>query len=138
MVKLKPLDVSRITTDMFDGVRSYGAAMWAIEICNRIIERYNAGDIVMSYENLVKPEFELRWYANGGLDGLYLKDDEGSWTWIVGDVRGEGIPVIGEFNTIIDSLPGKIHCRKYDIREYFKLWRVAKVTNVSKVTDLTR
>lgn len=138
MAKLKLLDASLINSEMFNGVRSYGAAMWAIEICNKIINRFNAGDIVFEFENLVKPEFELRFSKNGAFEGLYLKDGEGSWVWIVGDIREEGIPVIGEYNTIIDRLPGKIHCTKRELREYFKLWRVAKITNVSKVTDLTK
>lgn len=96
--------------------------MWAIEICNKIIERVNDGDIVFEYENLVKPVFELRW-EKGEFRGLFLKNGADEWTWIVGDVREDS---------------GKIHCRKYDIREFFKLWRVAKIVNVSKVSDLTR
>lgn len=137
MAKLKRLSTTAITSDLFNGTRSYGAALWAIEICNNIIDRANAGDIVLHFEDLVRPEFELRW-DGGEFSGLFLKDGEGAWTWIVGDMRDHGTPVVDEYNTIIAHLPGKIHCTKRDIREYFKLWRVAKITNVSKVTDLTK
>lgn len=104
MSKLKLLSTTDVTPDLFNGKRSYAAAIWAIEICNKIIERHNAGDIVMVYENLIKPEFELRWFADGGLDGLYLKDDENTWTQLIGDIRGDGIPVIGEYHTIIRTV----------------------------------
>lgn len=125
MAKLKKLDTRKITADAFDGTRSYGAALWAIDICNHIIERVNAGDIVFEYENLVVPKFELRWHKDGRFEGLYTNDGENAVVQIVGDVLGG------------PNLE-KIYCTKKDIREYFKLWRVAKVVNVSRVTDLTK
>lgn len=120
MAKLKLLSTKGITAEHFNGVRSYGAALWAIDICNKLIERANRGDIIFSYENLVKPEFELRW-ADNKFMGLYLKDDGDSWVQIVGDSVEED---------------GRIQCRKYDLREYFKLWRTAKIVDVTRAIDL--
>lgn len=136
MAKLKQLSTKGITADLFNGTRSYGAALWAIDICNRIIDRANDGDIVFNYENLVKPEFELRWTGKE-FDGLFIKDHEDAWVRIVGDVRDAGAPVVLD-GEVIGSMPGKIHCRKYDIREFFKLWRTAKISNVLRVTDLAK
>lgn len=134
MAKLKLLSTKGITADQFDGVRSYGAALWAIDICNKLIERANRGDIIFSYENLVKPEFELRWDKDLFL-GLYLKDDEDAWVHIVGDMRSDGAPIILD-GVVIDMAPGKIHCLKKDIREFFKLWRTAKIVDVTRAIDL--
>lgn len=82
----------------------------------------------------MKPEFELRWDKDLFL-GLYLKDDENAWVQIVGDSRSAGIPIVHE-GVVIDMTPGKIHCRKYDIREFFKLWRTAKIVDVTRAIDL--
>lgn len=138
MAKLKQLDTKLIKPEFFVNKRSYEAALYAVEVCNKIIRRHNSGDIVFEYENLIKPEFELRFNKAGIFEGLFLKDGEGCWVWIVGDVRQDGTPIIGEYKTIIGYEPGLIECTKREIREYFKLWRVAKIANVSKVTDLTR
>lgn len=137
MAKLKKLNTKDIQPAAFDSRRSFDAAMWAIEICNKIIERYNAGDIVFEYENIVKPAFELRWDCGGLFDGLYLKDGENTWVELVGDTRHADTPIINDGRTV-GYIPGKIVCRKYEIREYFKLWRVAKITDVNRVTDLTK
>jgi len=121
MAKLKLLNTKDITAEMFDCERSFMAGMFAINVCNKIIERANAGNIVFHFEQLVRPEFELRWKGDKFL-GLYLKDFENAWVQIVGDCTNNG----------------KISCRKYDVRDFFKLWRVAEITNVYKVSDLTR
>lgn len=135
MTKLKTLDTKGLTPAIFDGVRSYEAALWTIGICNKLIERANAGDIIFSYENLVKPAFELRWSDSGRFEGLYLKDDENAWTQIVGDQRHDDVPVVHN-GKIIGYTPGKIVCRKYETREFFKLWRTAKIVDVTKAVDL--
>lgn len=137
-MKINKLDTDAILREYFANDRSYRAALFAVGICNQIIERYNAGDIVFEYEHIVTPSFELRFFSDLTLDGLYLKEGESTWVGIIGDLRDEGTPIISEFNTIIGWTHGKIVCSKREIREYFKLWRVAKITNVSKVTDLTK
>lgn len=123
MAKLKKLQTKNIRAEAFDGVRSFGAALWAIEICNHLITRHNAGDLVFSYENIIVPTAELRFNNSGEFDGLYLMDSDNSSVQLVGDIRNQH---------------DKICCTKADIREFFKLWRVAQIRNVSKVTDLTK
>lgn len=118
---LKPENVDRAA---FHNQRSYEAALYAVAVCNNIIRRANAGDVVFEYENMVRPDFKMTFDKDGLFTGLYLVDGENSWVWIVGDVS--------------DHDTGLFYVTKYAIREYFKLWRVAKVVNVSKVTDLTK
>lgn len=121
-MKLKKLDISRVTRDAFANATSYKAGLYAVEIINHMIHRANQGDIIFEYEQLIRPEFELRFDADDNFEALVIRDGENAIVVIVGDVV---------FN-------GRIICTKKDIREYFKLWRVAKITNVDRVIDLCK
>lgn len=121
-MKLKKLDITRVTRDAFIGKRAYEAALYAVEIINTMIERANAGDIIFEYEQLVRPQFEMRFDENDEFSELVLRDGENCIVVIVGDV----------------TFGGHICCTKKHIREYFKLWRVAKITNVDRVIDLCK
>lgn len=123
MAKLKKLQTKNIRAEAFDGVRSFGAALWAIELCNHLITRHNAGDLVFNYENIIVPTVEIRFHDSGEFEGLYLLDGDHSNVQLVGSVLTQH---------------GKICCTKAEIREFFKLWRVAQIRSVSKVTDLTK
>lgn len=121
-MKLKKLDVKRVTRDAFTNQTSYKAGLYAVEIINHMIHRANLGDIIFEYEQLVRPEFELWFDEHDTFTSVVLRDGENTIVTIVGD----------------QTLDDKIYCTKRDIREYFKLWRVAKIANVSRVIDLTK
>lgn len=121
-MKIAKLKITAIDPNLFNNRRSYEAAIYAVSLVNCIIERVNAGDIVFAYENIVKPDFHLGFNEQKEFIGLYLREEEGASVQIVGDCTDDN----------------GIHCTKRDIREYFKLWRVAKITNLSKVSDLTK
>lgn len=123
-MKRKLLDIKLVTRESFHNKRSYEAALYAVAICNKIITRTNAGDIVFEYENLVAPDFEIDSYPDGTFEGLYVQDSESCKVQIVGDVE--------------DGVSGLIYCTKRDIREFFQLWRIATITNVNKVCNLTK
>ncbi len=120
MAKLELLITDGIRPEHFNGTLSYRTAMWTISVCNRMIELANKGHIIFHYENIIKPQFVLEWDGER-FEGLYLKDSDNCRTHLIGDCTEED---------------GRIHCRKYEIREFFKLWRIAKITDTSRVTDL--
>jgi hypothetical protein len=121
---MKKIHPAKVTRKSFHNQRSHEAALYAVEIINHMIHRASQGDIIFEYENLVKPNFEAEFFGNGTFAGLFLRDGENCRVQIIGD------------ETDPDS--GLIYCTKRNIREYFKLWRVAKIVNVNKVTDLTK
>lgn len=121
---MKKLNATNVTRKSFHNQRSYEAALYAVEIVNHMIHRSNQGDIIFEYERLVTPNFEMDFFEDGSFAGLFVRDSESCRVEIVGDVT--------------DSASGLIYVTKRDIREYFKLWRVAKIVNVNKVTDLTK
>lgn len=121
-MKLKKLDIKRITRDLFTGKQSHEAALYAVGIINHMVERANAGDIIFEFEQLVRPQFELRFDEDDNFAELVLRDGENCYVVIVGDV----------------TFGGLIHCTKKNVREYFKLWRVAKIVNVDRVIDLCK
>lgn len=119
---MKKLNLKLINPEAFTNKRSYEAAVYAATICNRMFELSKQGHIILEYENLVKPEFRIDLDDEGNFTGLVLKDGENACVMIVGD----------------EQLNDKIYCLKRTIREYFKLWRVCRITNVVKATDLTK
>ena len=121
---MKKLNPKKVTRQSFHNQRSYEAALYTVEIINHMIHRSNQGDIIFEYEKLVKPNFEMDFYDDGTFAGLFIRDGENCRIELVGDVT--------------DAESGLIYVTKRDIREYFKLWRVAKIVNVNKVTDLTK
>lgn len=124
MSKLKPLVASRIDSSLFHGDPSYKAALYAIEVCNELIDCHNSGHIVFHYDDIIKPEFELRYDKDNNFKELLLKDSERSWVCIIGD--------------IVHEQSNKIYCTKKEVREFFKHWKVAEVINVFKITNLVK
>lgn len=116
-MKLEALDPKVFKPELFENKRCYEAALYAVSICNNIIAKANSGHLVLEYEQIVKPKFEI------DEDGLFVRDSEHSRVWIIGDMTND---------------KDKIYCTKRDVREYFKLWRICKITNVTKAYDLTR
>lgn len=117
-MKLEILDPSVFKPEMFHNKRSYEAALYAVAICNNIIKKSKAGYLVLHYEQVVTPAFRI------DDDGLFIQDSENCRTQFIGDVRhGES---------------GKTWSTKKDVREFFKLWRICKITNVTKAYDLTK
>lgn len=121
-MKLKKLDITRVTRDAFANMTSYTAGLYAVTIINNMIDRANQGDIIFEYEHMIRPEFELRFDEHDTFESLVIRDSENCVVCIVGD----------------SHLDGKIYCTKQHIREYFKLWRVAKIVNVNRVIDLCK
>ena len=136
-MKRQLLDVKLVTREAFHNQRSYEAALYAVQICNKMIRRSNAGDIIFEFEQLVKPEFRIDVDKDGAFTDLILKDGENCYVSIVGSETMDDTPVYDD-GVLICYMPGKIYCTKREIREYFKLWRIATITNVDKVSDLTK
>lgn len=124
MSKLKKLNIKQVNRKAFHNLRSYEAALYAVNIVNLMIHRCNRGDIIFEYENIVRPDFAIRLDSDGNFSELSLRDSENCRTTIVGCTW--------------DAVSGKIYCTKREIREYFKLWRVARLADVTKVSDLTK
>lgn len=111
---MKQLDLKLINREAFANQRSYEAALYAGQIVNQMIRRSNQGDIIFEYENLVKPDFNIEVDKDGNFQFLTLRDGENCKVMLIGWTGG------------------KVVCTKREIREYFKLWRIAKITNVTK------
>lgn len=121
-MKLKPLKIKDVKPESFHNKFSYDAAIYAIELCNEMIERHNLGHIIIADDQVVKPEFKLNFYRTHRLYELVLRDSEHCFTVIVGDTHHEA--------------SGLIYCTKRSIRTYFKNWYVAQVVKSTKVVDL--
>lgn len=118
---MKKLSLKLINREAFANQRSYEAAVYAATICNRMFELSKQGHIILEYENLVKLEFRIDLDDEGNFTALLLKDGENAYVMIIGD----------------EVLEDKIYCTKRNVREFFKLWRVCRITDVVKASDLT-
>lgn len=133
---MKKLNLKLINRDAFCNQRSYEAALYAANVINGMLHASKNGSIILNYENVIKLDASIELDNKGSFQLILIKDGVEGNTMIVGDVTVDKTPVMSEHNTIIDWVDGKIHCTKRDIREFFKLWRVCRVINVIKATDL--
>lgn len=122
--KIKPLDRTLVKPASFHNQRSYNAALFAVDVINNIIEKHNTGYIILNYEKLIKPEFGMYLGKNGECTAIWFRNSTHSVTCFVGDVH--------------DGVTDLIYCTKRDIKEYFALWRVCKITSSARATDLTK
>ena len=118
---MKKLNLKLINRDAFNSKRSYEAALYAGEVINAMLHASKNGSIILSYENVIKLDAAIELDENGQFQAIVIKDSEYSKTLIVGDETTDN---------------DKIYCTKRNIREFFKLWRVCRVINVIKATDL--
>jgi hypothetical protein len=122
---MKKLDLKLIQRESFCNQRSYEAAIYAATIINRMLALSKQGHLILSYENVVKLNARIELDALGEFQFIMIGDHEEANVMLVGDETME----FGDTS--------KIYCTKKTIREFFKLWRVCRITNVVKATDLT-
>ncbi len=125
-MKRKLLSKEGIKPKDFANKRSYEATLWVIDMLNNIITHTNKGWLLLNYENLIKPDFEIRWREPGVFDCIIIRDSECCITCIVGSTC-----------TDLDGV-WKPWLTKREMREYFKLWRLVEPKHATRVIDFTK
>lgn len=98
----------KVNTEAFANKTSYKAAMWAGEVCNKMLKLQNEGNQFFFEGGPIKLVFKFDYDDSFEIS---LKSSEHSHIWFVGDVSAE---VKGEW---------KVWCTKKDLTEFFNRFK---------------
>lgn len=101
-------DPSKCKREHFANTRSYEAAMWAGEMCNRMLDLKASGNTFFFEGDVIDPCFRIGYGQNFEIS---LELHENGYLVFVGDVQDE---VKGEW---------KVWCTKKSLTEFFKRFK---------------
>lgn len=125
MARIKALDISHIKRDLFANEYSYSAAKYAVDVINNMIKQHNAGNVIINYERVIKPKFQMILDTRNNFKRIEERHS------INGDTNFT--TVMGER---VDIHTGKILLTKKEVRAYFSLYRILWVLYNRKVSDI--
>lgn len=114
---MRKLDPAKLKPEWFVNKASYNAAVFGIACINNIIQKKKEGCMILQYEKFERVQFVMNISPSCGSVAFTHVDNEWQSTH---NIFGMAYKF------------GKIHCTKRNIREYFKLWRIVRIAEVTK------